>query len=399
VLPVGSIARRFLASACALLALVLLPASAAVAEPGGVQWSTDAEVGGYYDSDNVAVLTPAIRAGAREPGAGWSANGSYLVDIVSAASVDIVSAASPRWTELRHAAALDAGYKPGALGGSLFGATSIEPDYVSFAGGAAGSYELLRKHVTLALRYGFSRDVAGRTGTPFSVYALRLDRHTLAGSAEIVMGRATTLTPAFDLMLESGRQEKPYRWLPLFEESVAPSVPVGASIDQVNELRLPGRTAERVPDTRKRFAASVRLAHRFERSTLVLWDRGYVDDWGLLASTTELRWVRELSRRWSVWPRARFHTQSGVSFWRRAYVGEVTDGQIVLPRYRTGDRELGPIWSAALGTGVAWAISPRVPAATRITLEVQAIYTDFLDTLYIDHRWAGFGVASFSTSF
>ncbi len=200
-------------------------------------------------------------------------------------------------------------------------------------------------------------------------------------------------------MLESGRQEKPYRYLPLFEASVAPTVPVGASIDLVNRLRLPGRVSERVPDSRQRFAASMRLAHRFEHSTLVLWDRVYADDWGLLASTSDLRWVRELDRRWSVWPRARFHTQSGASFWQRAYVGSIGDGNVTVPRYRSGDRELGPLWSASLGAGVGLGLGRREPLSAQITLEIQAIYTDFLNTLYIDDRWAGFGVAGFTTSF
>ena len=48
--------------------------------------------------------------------AGWSVGGQYLVDIVSAASVDIVSTASRHWKEVRHAGALDAAYEPGTLG-------------------------------------------------------------------------------------------------------------------------------------------------------------------------------------------------------------------------------------------------------------------------------------------
>jgi hypothetical protein len=288
--------------------------------------------------------------------------------------------------------------KPGALGGSIHGATSIEPDYVSLAAGIAGTYDFPRKRAMASLGYGFEHDVAGRTGTPLSVYGLRLNRHELSAAVEIVLDRATTLTPSLDLMLESGRQEKPYRWLALFEESVASGVPPGASVDLVNELRLPGRISERLPDDRQRIAASARLAHRFERSTLVLWDRAYLDNWGLMASTSELRWVLDLSRAWSLWPRARFHTQSGVSFWRRAYVGSIGNGELVVPDYRSGDRELGPLWSGTLGAGIGWKLGGGDPG-TRISLELQAIYTDFPDTLYIDHRWAGFGVAGFSTSF
>ena len=373
--------------------------TAALAQATGVRWDTSAEVSGYYDSDHVFVVTPAVGAAAREPIAGWSATGSYLVDIVSAASVDIVSAASPRWTEVRHAATLGASYEPGGIGVSANGSVSIEPDYTSVAGGIAGSYDFSRKNVTLSVGYTYERDVAGRTGTPFSVYALRLSRHELESSVEVVMDRSTTLTPSIEAVLEFGRQEKPYRWLPLFDQSVASSVPTGASVGEVNRLRLPGRVDEHVPGTRQRYAGSARLAHRFDESTLVLSDRAYLDSWGLLASTTDLRWTFELSRRWSLWPHLRFHDQSAVSFWRRAYVGSVSSGRVVVPEFRSGDRELGPLWSATLGPGIRWDIGGADPKGVSLGLEIEGTYTSFRDTLYLDHRWAGFAVAGFSARF
>ncbi len=361
-----------------------------------MHWDTGAELGGYYDSDNTAVVTPSVRARAGDSDGVWSAQGSYLVDIVSAASVDIVSTASSRWHEVRHAATLGASYGPGSAKLSAFGAASSEPDYLSLSFGGGLSHELADKSATASLQYAYERDVAGRTGTPFSVYSLRLHRHSIGAGLEIVLGPATTLTPSLDVMLENGRQEKPYRWLPLFDASVASTVPTGASVELVNRLRLPGRVAERLPEDRQRFAASLRLAHRFASSTLVLWERSYLDSWGLLATTSDARWVVDLSRRWSFWPLARFHEQSAVTFWRRAYVGEIADGRVVVPDFRTGDRELGSLWSASLGAGIAWGIGGADPKALQISLEARGIYTNFLDALYVDDRWAGFGVAGFS---
>ncbi len=376
---------------------MLLVVAGASSEPR-VRWDASGEVGGYADSDHVTVVTPALKAAASASN-GLTAQGSYLVDVVSAASVDIVSTASPRWTEVRHAATLGAGYERGNLGASASGAASFEPDYVSLAGGLGASHAFAKRNVLLSLGYSYQHDVAGRTGTPFSVYALRLDRHTVKGRLEIVLARATTLTPAFDLMLESGRQEKPYRWLPLFDADDADSIPDGASIETVNRLRLPGRVAENLPEDRQRYAASARLAHRFQRSTLVLWDRAYLDSWGLLANTTDLRWVFELGPRWSLWPRLRFHEQGAVSFWRRAYVGSVDDGRVVVPRYRSGDRELGGLWTGTLGLGVGWDVAKGLGRSARVSLQVDGAYTDFRDTLYIDDRWSTFVVAGFSTRF
>lgn len=378
---------------------LLLSAGVLHAEPSSVRWDTSAEVSGYRDSDGVSTLTPAVTAGARDPLSGWSAIGSYLVDIVSAASVDIVATASPHWVELRHAGTLTGRYKPGTWGAGFSAAASVEPDYVSLSGGVTGSFDFHKKNATLELGYAYSHDTAGRTGTPFSVYSLTLTRHDLAGSLELVLDRATTLTPSFELVLESGHQEKPYRYLPLFEASVAYRVSAGASIDEVNQLRLPGRTAESLPDSRRRTALAGTLAHRFHSSTLKLFDRLYADSWGLRASTTDLTWTFELGRRFSLWPHARFHSQGGVSFWERAYVGQIASGTLRVPRYRSGDRELSPLWTATLGPGARWDLGGSDPRAFSAILEVDGSYTRYADALYVAHRYAGFAVAGVEATF
>src|SRR5690348_7140510 len=70
---------------------------------GGTIVKAKSEVSAYADTDSVSVFTPGLEAEIKDPLSGWSATGSYLVDIVSAASVDIVSTASGHWTELRQA--------------------------------------------------------------------------------------------------------------------------------------------------------------------------------------------------------------------------------------------------------------------------------------------------------
>jgi hypothetical protein len=356
-----------------------------------LDWETRAEFASYQDSDAVTVFTPALGAAVRAPLSGWSASGSYLVDVVSAASVDIVSTASPRWQELRHAGSLELRYRPGELGVSAGGSASSEPDYLSLGARLGVIAELAHKHATLEIAAAYTRDVAGRKDTPFSVYSLELDRYGASASLELVLDRATTFTPMLDLAYESGRQEKPYRYLPLFASSVASSVPPGAPPGLVNRLRLPGRVNEHTPDERARYALSGRLAHRFRRSTLLLLDRMYADDWGLLATTADARFVLEIGSRWSIWPHARLHLQSGVSFWRRAYVGMETgtEGALV-PTWRTGDRELGPLWSGTLGPGVRYDLGSSDPRAVSVLLELEGSYTRYADALYVEERWAGF---------
>src|SRR5262249_53235032 len=58
------------------------------------------EVSGYHDTDHVDVISPAWIFGVENPTAGWGVSGSFLVDVVTAASTDIVATASPRWREV-----------------------------------------------------------------------------------------------------------------------------------------------------------------------------------------------------------------------------------------------------------------------------------------------------------
>ena len=68
--------------------------AAEAAGAGSTVVTAKSEVSAYADTDAVSVFTPALEGSIKDPLSGWSANGSYLVDIVSAASVDIVSTAA-----------------------------------------------------------------------------------------------------------------------------------------------------------------------------------------------------------------------------------------------------------------------------------------------------------------
>jgi hypothetical protein len=167
----------------------------------------------------------------------------------------------------------------------------------------------------------------------------------------------------------------------------------------VNELRLPGRASEHVPDTRQRFAVSGKLAHRGRASTLLLNERLYGDSWALLASTLDLRWVVAASARWFLWPHLRTNVQSGVSFWKRAYTAELGDTSLSLPNYRTGNRELSPLWSQAFGAGARYDLGGLDPEAWALTLELESTYTRYSDALYIRDRWAAFGALELDVRF
>jgi hypothetical protein len=344
------------------------------------------EMSAYTDSDNVTVFTPSMNATIENVTSGVSLSGHYLVDVVSAASVDIVSTASQRWKEVRQAGGLETTYKPHDTGITVAGSLSSEPDYLSYSFGAQLTQDLNERNSTLLFGYGYARDTVGYHFTPFSVFSHLLQTSSFSAGVTQVINRSTVGSLVFDLGIESGDQSKPYRYIPMFSQEVAPTVANGASIAWVNANRLAERPIEQLPLARDRYSITGRLAHRLDGSTLRLEQRFYADTWALVATTTDARWIFSLGRRVEVWPHARFHAQNEVNFWQRAYVSESSTGWN-LPEFRTGNRELGPLWTATAGGGVKFYLGKAGnPKALSVAVHCDTSYTSYLDDLYISGR-------------
>ncbi|HEX3694037.1 MAG TPA: DUF3570 domain-containing protein [Polyangia bacterium] len=365
---------------------------------GGPIVTASSAVSAYSDTDAVHVISPTVAGGLRDDIAGWSVDGRYLVDAVSAASVDIVSTASGRWKEIRHVGSLSAEMKSGAAAFSVAGGVSREPDYLSLGGGGTVSLELLDKNVTPFLGGSYGHDDVGRTGLPKQFWRTQ-QKGTFQLGVTFVVDRSTIAEVAVDGIFERGYLAKPYRYIPLFAPGVAASVPAGASVTTVNELRLDLRSADALPDSRDRYSLSGRIAHRFDTSTVRADQRLYTDSWGMLASTTDARLLVDVGQRFLLWPHGRLHVQRGIDFWERTYEATIDPGgALAVPRYRTGDRELGPLYTVTVGGGVRVQLTSQ-PLPWALTFQMEGIFTRYLNDLYITQRRALFGDLALEASF
>lgn len=370
------------------------PKDSSAARPSGYVSKVGLDNSMYADTDHVGVVSPSISLGLGKPTAGWNVHAGYLVDMVSAASVDIVSTASQRWKETRHAATLSFGYESGDTAFNLFGSFSREPDYLSLSGGLGLTQYFDQKNVVLQANYTYGHDTAGRGGTPFDVYSHTIHNHFLNAGLSFVVNRATVMVLMADAVIERGDTSKPYRYVPMFAQSVAPLIPRGASVDDVNQVRLPERPLEQLPVARDRYALTWRYLHRYEASTIRFDERIYADTWGQRASSTDLRFLADVSRRLMLGPHFRFHAQTAVNFWQRAYTavrGPGYDGWY-LPKLRTGDRELGGLVTATAGGSMQIAIgADEHPASWMLGFTADGAWTNYLDALYITQRFAVYG--------
>lgn len=344
---------------------------------GGIEFTT------YNATDMVNVASPALYLSAENPTSGWQIGGSVLVDVVSAASPDIVATASRRYDETRVAGSLSGSYKIGPAKVGISGGFSHEGDYTGRGAGVNVSADLLEKRVTPTLAYSFGFDTMGRTGTAWDVFSRELMRHTIDAGVSVVLNGTTVGVVGGTVELDVGDASKPYRHVAMFTPDVASRLPKGATRSVVAPNRLDLMPFEQVPEAgRNRFAVFFRGAHRFETATLRADERLYIDDWGMKATTTDVRFLYDITEPFRVGPHVRFHYQGPVDFWKRAYTATQTPLGWEIPKYRTGDKENGPLFALTFGGSARYQLSELFS----VSLQVEAVYSQYLDHLYIFDR-------------
>ncbi len=356
---------------------------------------------GYGDTNSVYVVSPAVNASVISPTSGWNAGGSFLIDAVSAASPDIVSTASPPFRERRYAGSLGGGYKPGLYGAQVFGNVSSEPDYLSVTAGGVVTADLNEKLITPRLGYSYTHDniFRGPDNPAFSLF----QTHQLEAGVTFVLSPTAVILLGLTAQFERGDQSKPYRYIPTFDpKGVAPFVPRGATIDLVNKYRLPIRPLEQLPTERDRYAFGLRFNKRLGNATLRLEERLYLDTWATKATTTDVRYMVDLTRRLRLWPHLRFHAQTGTNFYQLAYAANTdpTIGPVTVFTYRSSDRELSPMVTTTLGGGVRIALgSLEGDIRYGLTFVGDLMYSYYFKSLFIKSRTGVYGTVAFDAEF
>ncbi len=358
------------------------------------------EANGYSDTNHVEVFSPTLTGSVSSPTSGWNVGGVYLVDVVSAASPDIVSEASPPFHEIRQAGTLTGGYKPGRFGAQGVLNLSSEPDYLSIGGGVALTADLRDKLITPRVAYSYRNDTIGRGGTPFSVFHHDLSVNVFEAGATFILSPTALVLVNGSLQTERGDQSKPYRYIPMFDPTVAPRVPVGATVDLVNSYRLPLRPLEQLPLSRDRYAVGIRFVSRIPFGTLRVEERLYHDTWIQNATTTDAQFIMDFGRRLHAWPHVRFNAQTGTNFYQLAYSALVSNGVVIVPTYRTTSRELSPLLSGTLGAGARFSLtSPEAKTQYSIVAQGDIMFTQYLDSLYVTRSTAFYGTLGIDAEF
>lgn len=324
----------------------------------------------YADDDALEVVSPQVAARidvTRLLGmeAGWTA------DVITAASVDVRTAASPRgYTETRHEGHIGPRWRlwPGTDVHATY-VFSTERDYRSHIVFAGGATELWQRRLTLSLVYRALMDRVGRAGEP--TFAEPLDGHGGDVGAAVVVDPKTVAGMTYTIQTLNGFQASPYRFVPIVDPATSE---VRASV------------VEATPTERLRHAITLdmRRALPYQCFARGLY-RYYRDTWGIASHTGEAALDRAfLGDKATLGLRVRGYSQGAADFHEARY-----DTYPLIPLYRSADKKLGRNRSVLAGLRSDWSFGRLGPIDdTRIEASFDIYDQWFLDSPAIRRRMA-----------
>lgn len=215
---------------------------------------------------------------------------TYYADIVSNASIDVVTTASP-YRETRHEVGGGMAYAVRNSLITLAASYSDEPDYTATAYNIDVSTEAFGGMTTVGLGYTYASDDVGKVGEGFFDYA----KHwRYRASLNQILTPSWMATANFEVVSDDGYLGSPYRVALVFGAAVPERVPRTRTSRSI-VLRLIG---EVLPET------SVRADYRY------FWDT-----WEISSNTFELGATRRFGERWLADAFTRFYSQDQALFY------------------------------------------------------------------------------------
>lgn len=293
---------------------------------GPVQASIDLRSGVYQDSDHTTISTSTIAARAliKERG---QLEARYLVDVVSSASVDVVTAATGRFIDIRHEVTAGGGYRDGTNSIAASYIYSRENDWWSHTVNLGGARDFLQHNLTLGLGGSIVLNDVGRSHD--QNFHRSLNVYGVGVSAGYTATRRDLLQFSYSFSYLAGYQASPYRY-----------------VIYVDDSGFRASEPEHVPDARQRHALVVRWNRHLLRNTaLQLHARGYYDDWEVASGTLGGELLFGVGR-WVLAPRLRGYVQRHAGFYQPLYMGR--------SNFMTFDRELSTFIDGFLGFRAGW---------------------------------------------
>ena len=259
--------------------------SAAPRAPLGTHGETGTAV--YSNNDGLRVISPWLQA-RQEVTEGVSVQVQARTDIITAASVDMISGASPAFQDIRKEVGFLSAYDKAGVRGHAGYTYSTENDTHTHTMTVGGAKELLARNLTLALAYGLGLDRLGSVRQPEALWHDRTS-HRMDATVTQLLSPTTIASAAYTLQQIDGFQSSPYRLVPLVPQ------------DSSQWLRSQAQwVAERHPTSRTRHGLTLEARQAIgARLTLRAVYRGYLDTWAVRSDTGEFGATLDMATVWS----------------------------------------------------------------------------------------------------
>ena len=312
-----------------------------------------------YEGGGITVEGPSVLV-RKKIGDSFSASYQYYVDLITSASIDVLTQAS-KYKERRTQNNLGLQYLHNNTIYSIGWINSDEPDYKSNTGFFNISQSMFGDLTTVS--FGFSRgwDKVGKVDHGiFQGYVGDADHRTWSLGISQVLTRNLLLGFNYETQADSGYLRSPYRGVRFVDAS--------------------GQVAEgtaSVPNTRTGNAASLQLKYYLPWHAAIDGNyRFYADTWGIHANTLKLGYTQPLFRSWTFDATARYYRQTHATFYSDLFPFANA------LNFESRDRELAQFHSLTLGLGASWEFHPTwVHFIDRGTLnaDVQRMRIDYDD--------------------
>ena len=273
-----------------------------------------------YDGGGVTIDGPSVLV-RKKVGKSISVVGNYYVDMVSSASIDVVTTASP-YKEEREQWSLGMDYLHGNTTMSVNYVSSDESDYDAETFSFSVSQDMFGDLTTLTLGYALGDDLVRRADDP--TFERTLDKQTYSVGITQILTKNLISTLNFETATDEGFLNNPYRSVRYLD--------AGSQLGYSYELEL-------YPNTRTSNAVGLRARYFLPYRAAIQGEyRFFTDTWNVEGHTAALSYIHPW-RDFTFTGKFRYHNQTGAHFYRDIFA------RAQETNFRGRDKELSPLTS------------------------------------------------------
>jgi len=287
--------------------------------------------------------------------------GNYYVDMISSASIDVVSTAS-EYDETRVEHSVGADYLHDRTLMNVSWTSSEEDDYSSDLVNLGISQTFFGDLTTLGISYGRGQDEVRRNGD--ATFAEDADRQRFRVDLSQILTQSLVVSLNYEGVTDDGFLNNPYRQVRFLD----PDAARGFSYEP-----------ELYPGTRTSNAIAARALYYLPWRAAVRGEfRRYSDTWDLEAWNVEMGYVHPLPHGFTADVRYRYYDQTAAEFYSDLFSAAESQN------FRARDKELATFVSHTFGGGVSYAFQAGfLPVVTR---GEASLYLDWMQFEYDDFR-------------